>query len=79
MQVIVNGLIMGLKEIVYLFLLMIIVFYFFAVIALLFLKDNDPRHFGDMFICFVTLFRLATLDGWAAVLYVSMFGCDHFG
>ena len=48
LQVIVNGLLMGLSEIAYLMLLMLIVFYFFAVIGLLFLKDNDPQNFGDM-------------------------------
>jgi hypothetical protein len=49
LQVIVNGLIMGLSEIAYLMLLMLIVFYFFAVIGLLFLKENDPQNFGDMY------------------------------
>jgi hypothetical protein len=47
-QVIVNGLIMGLGEIAYLLLLMLLVFYFFAVIGLLFLKENDPQNFGNM-------------------------------
>jgi voltage-gated sodium channel len=49
LQVIVNGLLMGLSEIAYLMLLMLIVFYFFAVIGLLFLKENDPQNFGDMY------------------------------
>ena len=34
----------------YLLLLMLLVFYFFAVIGLLFLKENDPQNFGSMFV-----------------------------
>jgi hypothetical protein len=29
---------------------MLLVFYFFAVIGLLFLKENDPQNFGSMFV-----------------------------
>jgi voltage-gated sodium channel len=78
-QVIVNGLVMGLGEIAYLMLLMLLVFYFFAVIALLFLQQNDPQNFGDMWLCFVTLFRVATLDNWSTLLYIHMYGCDNYG
>ena len=30
-------------------------------------------------LAFVTLFRLATMDGWSNLLYISWYGCDKIG
>ena len=37
------------------------------------------QNFGDMWLCFVSLFRVATLDNWATMLYIAMYGCDNYG
>ena len=37
------------------------------------------QNFGDMWLCFVSLFRVATLDNWATILYIAMYGCDNYG
>ena len=58
LQIIVSGLIDGLKDIGYVLVLMLIVFYFFGVIGVLYFGKNDPKHFSGLDTAFVTLFRV---------------------
>ena len=42
------------------------------------LQDNDPWHFKNLGVAFVTLFRVATLEDWTDVMYINMYGCDKY-
>jgi hypothetical protein len=42
-------------------------------------KKNDSWHFQNLHMAMITLFRCATLEDWADVMYTNMFGCDKFG
>ena len=39
----------------------------------------DPWHFGTLHNAVLTMFRCATLDAWADVMYINMYGCDKYG
>ena len=54
------------------------VFYLFAIAAVSFFRENDPWHFSNIGITFVTLFRVATLEDWTDVMYINMYGCDKY-
>ena len=41
-------------------------------------KDNDPWHFGTLHDAMITLFRASTLDDWAELMYLEMWGCEIF-
>ncbi|KAI9998837.1 hypothetical protein PInf_003428 [Phytophthora infestans] len=40
---------------------------------------NDPFHFQYLHFAMISLFQLATMDGWSDVLYINYYGCDLYG
>jgi hypothetical protein len=59
--------------------LMAMAIYVFAIVGVTVMGANDPFHFGTIGRAMVTLFRVATLDGWPEILYYNMFGCRGWG
>ena len=78
LYMIVMGLIGGIKSIAYILLLLLLVFYLYAIAGIYAFRDNDPWHFGSLFIAMNTLFRMATLEDWTDVMYINYFGCDEY-
>ena len=39
--------------------------------------ENNPVHFKDLQTSLITLFQITTLEGWADIMYINVFGCDH--
>lgn len=78
LAVILNAMMLGLGSIGYIGLILFLVFYVFAILGLLLFSANDPWHFGSLHMAMITLFRIATLDAWAEVMYVNMFGCNRY-
>jgi voltage-gated sodium channel len=60
----------------YILLLLLLVFYLFAVLGVSTFRKNDPFFFGSIGIAMVTLFRMATLESWTTGLYINSYGCD---
>ncbi|KAG5179107.1 Ion transport protein-domain-containing protein [Tribonema minus] len=79
LQVIVESVVMSMSSIGYVTLILIMFFYFFAIIGMLVFSDNDPFNFGYLHVAMMTLFRCATLDSWSDVMYTNMLGCDVYG
>jgi len=78
LQMIIEGLFSGMKSISYIAILMFMVFYLYAILGMTLFKDNDPWHYGDIFVSINTLFRMMTLEDWTDVMYVNLYGCDSF-
>mmetsp|Transcript_20638 Transcript_20638/g.29626 ORF Transcript_20638/g.29626 Transcript_20638/m.29626 type:complete len:1040 (+) Transcript_20638:217-3336(+) len=78
LQMIVRGLIGGLASIGYIMLLLVLVFYLFAVAGFYMFGSNDPFHFGTLPIALMTMFRCSTLDAWSDVMFLNIFGCDGY-
>lgn len=78
LQVIVRGLIGGLKSIGYVAILLIIIFYLWGVFGVYLFCDNDPFYFRDVETALVTLFRICTLEGWSDIMYINFYGCDKY-
>ena len=79
LQVIIISLIKGLNSITYIGAILFLTYYIFALIAMSMFKENDPFHWGTLHISLFTLFRLATMDDWANVMTINMFGCNKPG
>ena len=62
LQLIIMGLYGGMESILYIFVLLFMTFYMFAIAGLLFFKTNDPWHFRSLEIALLTLLQIATLD-----------------
>lgn len=78
LQVILSGLGAGLESISYILLLMLLVFYMFAIVCVSFFNRNDKLHFENLQVAMLSLFRMSTMEDWTDIMYINMFGCDRF-
>ena len=67
LQVIVSALMKGLGSIGYIGLILILCFYVFGIIGNMLFANNDPFHFGQLHYAMISLFSVATMDGWSDV------------
>eukprot|EP00602_Paraphysomonas_sp_CaronLab_P000749 CAMPEP_0185028382 /NCGR_PEP_ID=MMETSP1103-20130426/14005_1 /TAXON_ID=36769 /ORGANISM="Paraphysomonas bandaiensis, Strain Caron Lab Isolate" /LENGTH=1046 /DNA_ID=CAMNT_0027562775 /DNA_START=74 /DNA_END=3211 /DNA_ORIENTATION=+ len=78
LRMIMTGLMGGLKSIVYIVILLLLVFYLYAIAGIFFFRKNDPWHFRSLAISLTSLFRLSTLSNWAGMFYINYYGCAHY-
>lgn len=45
-----------------------LVVYMYAILGTIMFAHNDPFHFGSLHLSVLTLFRVATLEGWSGAL-----------
>lgn len=79
LQMLVGALLKSIPSMGYVSILLLLLFYIYAVAAVLFFGHNDPVHFENLQIAFLSLFRVVTLEDWTDVMYINMFGCDNYG
>ena len=65
--------IMGLGSIGHIGLMLFLVFYMFAILAMILFKENDPWHFATLHLSILSLFRASTFEDWTDIMYISMF------
>ena len=53
-------------------LLMGVIFYIYAVAGQQLFHEHDPKHWGNLGISLLTLFRIVTLEDWTDVMYTAM-------
>jgi voltage-gated sodium channel len=78
LQMIVMGLAGGIKSIGYIVILLLLVFYLYAIVGITVFRTNDPWHYRDLQTTMLTLFRASTLEDWTDIMYISIFGCDKY-
>ncbi|MBV7331475.1 ion transporter [Chloroflexi bacterium TSY] len=79
LQMIVGALIRSIPAMGYVSVLLLLLFYIYAVIAVITFGANDPVHFGDLQIAMISLFRAVTLEDWTDLMYINMYGCAQYG
>ena len=79
LQVIVFALLDGAESVFFISLILFMFYYFFAVIGVTYFGENDPVHFGTVHIALLYLFNASTLDNWTLLLYINLYGCEHYG
>lgn len=77
LQIIVGALLRTIPSMFYVALLLMMHFYIFAVAGVFLFRGNDPGHFGNLGVSFITLFRVVTLEDWTDVMYTAIHG-SHF-
>ena len=50
-------------------------FYLFAILAVMLFGKNDPYHFASLHLAFLSLWRSATGEDWTDLMYIGMYGC----
>jgi voltage-gated sodium channel len=79
LQLLVGALLKSIPSMAYVSILLLLLFYVYAVAAVFAWGGNDPVHFGNLQISFVSLFRAVTLEDWTDLMYIQMYGCDSYG
>lgn len=79
LAIIVDALLMGLSSIGFIGLILVLVYYIFAIIGIYFFRENDPWHFGNLGRAMLTLFRVSTMEDWTDVMYINIYGCAEYG
>lgn len=79
LQILVGALLKSIPSMGYVALLLGMLFYMYAVGAVFLFGANDPAHFGNLPIAFLSLFRVVTGDAWTDLMYIQMYGCENFG
>ncbi|MEO0404757.1 MAG: ion transporter, partial [Bacteroidota bacterium] len=79
LQLLVNSLLKSIPSLGYVSLLLLLLFYIYAVAGVFFFGENDPIHFENLQMSMLSLFRVVTLEDWTDVMYINMFGCENYG
>lgn len=78
LQILVCAILRSLPSMFYVTVLLSLLFYIYAVVGVMFFRDNDPVHFGDLWTSMLSLFRVVTLEDWTDVMYIQMYGSDAY-
>lgn len=78
LQLLVNALLKSLPSMLYVTVLLLLLFYVYAVAGVLFFAKNDPVHFGNLFDALLSLFRIVTLEDWTDIMYLQIYGSDIY-
>ncbi|MBN2663057.1 MAG: ion transporter [Bacteroidales bacterium] len=79
LQMLVGALLKSIPSMGYVSILLMLLFYIYAVAGVFFFGDNDPIHFKDLQTSMLSLFRVVTLEDWTDLMYINMFGCENYG
>ena len=79
LQLLVNALLKSIPSMGYISLLLGILFYIYACVGVTLFAANDPHHFGNLQTAVLSLFRVVTLEDWTDLMYIAMYGCEHYG
>ena len=74
LKLIIGALLKSIPSMGYIIMLIGILFYVYAIVGVFVFGATDPMHFGDLHHAFVTLFKVLTLEGWADIMNVHIFG-----
>ena len=74
LRLIVGALLRSIPSMGYVMMLIAILFYVYAIIGVFIFGQSDPVHFGDLHHAMVTLFQVLTLEGWAEIMDVHLYG-----
>jgi len=79
LQVLVGALLKSIPSMGYVGLLLFLLFYIYAAMAVNLYSENDPVHFENLQMGMLSLFRVVTLEDWTDVMYINMYGCENYG
>jgi voltage-gated sodium channel len=79
LQILVGALLRSIPSMGYVGVLLFLLFYIYAAMAVFIYGDNDPVHFENLHLAMLSLFRVVTLEDWTDIMYTNMYGCDQYG
>ena len=79
LQMLVGALLKSIPSMAYVSVLLLLLFYIYAVAGVFFFGQNDTIHFADLQTSMLSLFRIVTLEDWTDIMYINMMGCENYG
>lgn len=79
LQMLVGALLKSIPSMGYVSILLLLLFYIYAVAGVFFFRENDPIHFENLQMSMLSLFRIVTLEDWTDIMYINMYGCENYG
>jgi voltage-gated sodium channel len=79
LQLLVGALLRSIPSMGYIGVLLGLLFYMYATMAVFLFRDNDPVHFATLHLAMLSLFRVATLEDWTDIMYINMYGSENYG
>ena len=79
LKIILSALSSSTRSIIMICGLMFLIMTLIAAIGHSLFRENDPAHFGNIRVGFLTMFQVLTLDSWSLLMYINMYGCDIIG
>lgn len=77
LKLLVDAMLKSIPSMGYVGMLLLLLFYIYGAMGVFLFGENDPIRFGDLGTSILTLFQITTMEGWADIMYVNMWGCDH--
>jgi voltage-gated sodium channel len=74
LRLLIGTLLKSIPSMGYIFILITILFYVFAIVGVFIFGASDPMHFGDLHHTLVTLFKVLTLEGWTDIMNTHIYG-----
>lgn len=69
LQMLVGALLKSIPSMAYVSILLLLLFYIYAVAGVFLFGENDPLHFKNLQMSMLTLFRVVTLEDWTDIMY----------
>jgi len=68
LRILIEALISGFSSIFFVLVILFVFYFVYANIGLILFARNDPSNFGNLQMCLLSLFRVATFDNWSDLL-----------
>lgn len=72
LRLIVTTLIKTVPSMFHVVILMLVLFYIYAVAGFNLFHENNPQYWGDLGTSMLTLFRIVTLESWTQIMYIDL-------
>ena len=79
LQILVGAVLKSIPSIGYVSLLAMLLFYIYGCMGTFIFSENDPAHFRNLQISMLSLFQALTLEDWADLMYINMYGSANYG
>jgi voltage-gated sodium channel len=74
LQLLVIALLKSIPSMGYVVVLLLLVFYIYAVLGSFLFSKTDPVNFGTLHASMITLFKVLTLEGWTDIMNIQIYG-----
>ena len=70
---------MSFGQVNWVLLMILLINFIFALMAMMMFGTNDPQHFGSFSMTAVSIWMVETTDNWDTLMYTNMYGCADYG